>query len=85
MSCWQQIIRKHARAPSRARDQSNFIDAFYSNFSSNEPRSGLTGFRDAIYDNEVHVSFQLNALPVLYLLLYGCIHWRQGAADLRLI
>ena len=41
--------------------------------------------RSAVYDKYVNVSFSPNALPVLSLLLYACIYWRPGDADLRLI
>jgi hypothetical protein len=34
------------------------------------------------YENHV-VSFQ-HLLPVLYLLLYACVHWRREDADLRI-
>ena len=37
---------------------------------------------DLYYQND-DVSFS-HLLPVLYLLLYACVHWRREAADLRI-
>jgi hypothetical protein len=43
----------------------------------------LTASLSSLYYENDDVSFP-HLLPVLYLLLYACVHWRREAADLRI-
>ena len=63
----------------------NFFDASHPKLFIQCIQKQIDRLRHAIYHQWVNVSFLPNARPVLYLLLYGCVHWRQGAADLRII
>jgi hypothetical protein len=45
--------------------------------------SNLDSCPSNLYHQNDDVSFS-HLLPVLYLLLYACVHWRREAADLRI-
>jgi hypothetical protein len=52
-------------------------------FDANFTPAILTDPHPNLYYRNDDVSFQ-RLLPVLYLLLYACVHWRREAADLRI-
>jgi hypothetical protein len=60
-----------------------FFDGQDSKFRCKLNATNLDSSPSNLYYQNDHVSFP-NLLPVLYLLLYACVHWRREAADLRI-
>ncbi|PYX02970.1 MAG: hypothetical protein DMG86_05215 [Acidobacteria bacterium] len=60
-----------------------FFDGQDSKFRCKVHTSNLDSSPSNLYYENDDVGF-LRLLPVLYLLLYACVHWRREAADLRI-
>ena len=77
------VIRISALLDARSRLARVFSMAKIQSFDAKFTPTILTAPHPNLYYENDDLSF-LYLLPVLYLLLYACVHWRREAADLRI-